>query len=126
MRKRFLTLCAVVLILGLMTVVGQRFASGARSTEKPNARGLPYTPVVTPNGSTLPWKMVKGVKEFHLVVEEIEWEVAPGMIIKAWGYNGRTPGPTIQNAGVPPHGVLPHRTGEMQRCRPCMVFRRAG
>lgn len=57
---------------------------------------LPYTPVVTPNGSTLPWKMVNGVKEFRLTVEEIDWEMAPGMKIKAWGYNGRTPGPTIE------------------------------
>lgn len=55
-----------------------------------------YTPVVTLNGSTLPWKMVDGVKEFHLVVEQVVWEVAPGMKIKAWGYNGQTPGPTIE------------------------------
>ncbi len=60
------------------------------------ADDLPYTPVVTPNGSTLPWKMVDGVKEFHLTAEAIEWEVAPGMTIKAWGYNGQTPGPTIE------------------------------
>ncbi len=60
------------------------------------AEDLPYTPVVTLNGSTLPWKMVDGVKEFHLTVEAIEWEVAPGMKIKAWGYNGQTPGPTIE------------------------------
>ena len=59
-------------------------------------KDLPYTPVVTPNGSTLPWKMVDGVKEFHLTVEVIEHEIAPGMIIQAWGYNGRTPGPTIE------------------------------
>jgi len=59
-------------------------------------KDLPYTPVITPNGSTLPWKMVDGVKEFHLIVEEIDWEMAPGMTIKAWGYNGRTPGPTIE------------------------------
>lgn len=32
----------------------------------------------------------------RLVVEEIEWEIAPGMVVKAWGYNGRTPGPTIE------------------------------
>lgn len=56
----------------------------------------PYTPVITPNGESLPWKMEGGVKEFRLTVEEIEWEVAPGMKIKAWGYNGRTPGPTIE------------------------------
>ena len=60
------------------------------------AEDLPYTPVITPNGATLPWKMVDGVKEFHLTVEEIDWEMAPGMRIKAWGYNGRTPGPTIE------------------------------
>ena len=59
-------------------------------------KDLPYTPVITPNGSTLPWKMVDGVKEFHLIVEEIDWEMAPGMTIKAWGYNGQTPGPTIE------------------------------
>lgn len=55
-----------------------------------------YTPVVTPNGATLEWKMVNGVKEFHLTVEEIEWEMSPGMVVHAWGYNGRTPGPTIE------------------------------
>jgi len=58
--------------------------------------GASYTPVVTPNGATLEWKMVNGVKEFHLTVEEIEWEMAPGMVVHAWGYNGRTPGPTIE------------------------------
>lgn len=62
----------------------------------PEAETLSYTPVVTPNGATLEWKMVDGVKEFRLVIEEIEWEMAPGMVITAWGYNGRTPGPTIE------------------------------
>lgn len=57
---------------------------------------LPYTPVVTPNGASLPFVMKDGVKEFHLVAEEIEHEFAPGTKIKAWGYNGRTPGPTIE------------------------------
>jgi len=61
-----------------------------------SAEELPYTPVITPNGSTLPWTMVDGIKEFHLIAEEIEWEVSPGMKIKAWGYNGRTPGPTLE------------------------------
>jgi FtsP/CotA-like multicopper oxidase with cupredoxin domain len=56
----------------------------------------PYTPVVTPNGSTLPYKMKNGVKEFHLVAEPVEREFAPGMNVKCWGYNGQTPGPTIE------------------------------
>jgi FtsP/CotA-like multicopper oxidase with cupredoxin domain len=56
-----------------------------------------YTPVVTPNGATLPYKLVDGVKVFHLVAEEIEdHEFAPGLPCKVWGYNGRSPGPTIE------------------------------
>ncbi|MDO9481483.1 MAG: copper oxidase, partial [Hydrogenophaga sp.] len=33
--------------------------------------GRPYNPVVTLNGWTLPWRMNKGVKEFHLVAEPV-------------------------------------------------------
>lgn len=55
-----------------------------------------YNPVVTLNGSTLPYKLNKGVKEFHLVAEQIEREFAPGMKVKCWGYNGVSPGPTIE------------------------------
>lgn len=57
---------------------------------------LPYTPVVTPNGRTLPYKMRDGVKEFHLIAEEVDHEFDEGTRIKAWGYNGTTPGPTLE------------------------------
>ena len=40
--------------------------------------------------------MNAGVKEFHLSAELVSHEVAPGMVINAWGYNGRTPGPVIE------------------------------
>lgn len=55
-----------------------------------------YMPVHTPNGWTLPHRMVDGVKEFHLVAEEIEHEFAPGSKAKCWGYNGTSPGPTLE------------------------------
>ncbi|HTU65184.1 MAG TPA: copper oxidase [Steroidobacteraceae bacterium] len=55
-----------------------------------------YRPVRTLNGWTLPYKLVNGVKEFHLVAEEFEHEFAPGCRAKVWGYNGSTPGPTIE------------------------------
>ena len=55
-----------------------------------------YRPVRTLNGWTLPHRIVDGVKEFHLVAEEIEHEFAPGCRAKCWGYNGTTPGPTIE------------------------------
>ena len=55
-----------------------------------------YLPVRTLNGWTLPWRMNNGVKEFHLVAEEIVHEFAPGSKATCWGYNGSTPGPTIE------------------------------
>ena len=60
------------------------------------AGGHGYTPVITPNGTTLPWVMKNGVKEFHLIAEPVKREFAPGMIVNCWGYNGQTPGPTIE------------------------------
>lgn len=61
----------------------------------PNS-GRPYNPVVTLNGWTLPWRMNNGVKEFHLVAEPVEREMAPGFTAQLWGYNGQSPGPTIE------------------------------
>jgi len=62
----------------------------------PAPPGQTYTPVVTPNCSTLPWKMENGVKVFHLTAEPVKREFAPGMVVNCWGYNGSTPGPTIE------------------------------
>lgn len=77
---------AAILSVFLLTVLASPTAT----------EDLPYTPVTTPNGETLAWEMEDGVKVFRLTVEEIKWEIAPGMTVKAWGYNGRTPGPTIE------------------------------
>src|ERR1700687_6168305 len=60
------------------------------------AIGRPYNPVVTLNGWTLPWRMNSGWKEFHLVAEPVVREMAPGMKANLWGYNGQSPGPTIE------------------------------
>jgi FtsP/CotA-like multicopper oxidase with cupredoxin domain len=58
--------------------------------------GRPYRPVATLNGWTLPWRQRNGVKEFHLVAEPVVREIAPGMKANLWGYNGQSPGPTIE------------------------------
>ncbi len=44
---------------------GQSYASQRAMT--PGLPGRDYTPVIVPNGSKLPWKVVDGVKVFHLV-----------------------------------------------------------
>jgi FtsP/CotA-like multicopper oxidase with cupredoxin domain len=62
----------------------------------PGEPGRDYNPVITPNGTTLPFKIVDGVKVFHLIAEEVTHEFAPGLKAKLWGYNGRVHGPTIE------------------------------
>jgi FtsP/CotA-like multicopper oxidase with cupredoxin domain len=62
----------------------------------PGQPDVDYKPVVTPNNPKLPWKIVDGVKVFHLIAEEVEHEFAPGLKGKGWGYNGSIHGPTIE------------------------------
>jgi FtsP/CotA-like multicopper oxidase with cupredoxin domain len=70
--------------------------SPATQPPLPAPGGQPYNPVVTLNGWTLPWRMRDGWKEFHLIAEPVEREIAPGMKAHLWGYNGQSPGPTIE------------------------------
>ncbi len=71
---------------------------GSAATQPPfrPTEGRPYNPVVTLNGWTLPWRMKDGWKEFHLIAEPVVREIAPGMKAHLWGYNGQSPGPTIE------------------------------
>ncbi|MGQ0698601.1 MAG: multicopper oxidase domain-containing protein, partial [Panacagrimonas sp.] len=70
--------------------------AGAKPSKPAGLEASGHKPVRTLNGWTLPYRRVDGVKEFHLVAEEIEHEFAPGCVAKCWGYNGTTPGPTIE------------------------------
>jgi FtsP/CotA-like multicopper oxidase with cupredoxin domain len=58
--------------------------------------GPDYNPIVTLNGWTAPWRMNGDWKEFHLVAQPVVREIAPGMKAYLWGYNGQSPGPTIE------------------------------
>lgn len=58
--------------------------------------GAGYKPVITTNGATLPWKIVDGIKVFHLTAEPVTHEFAPGLVAECWGYNRRVHGPTIE------------------------------
>lgn len=64
--------------------------------EAHNNKKLGYTPVITPNVDSLPWTMDGDVKVFHLIAEPIRREFAPGFWVNCWGYNGSSPGPTIE------------------------------
>jgi FtsP/CotA-like multicopper oxidase with cupredoxin domain len=103
-RRNFLTGSAVALVSAAAARRAEATAipeaatttSPAMQPPLPPPSGQAYQPVVTLNGWTLPWRMNGEWKEFHLVAEEVEREIAPGMIAKLWGYNGQTPGPTIE------------------------------
>ncbi len=62
----------------------------------PGEPGTDYRPSLTLNGSTLPYRLVDGVKVMHLIAEEVEHEFAPGLKALCWGYNGQVHGPTIE------------------------------
>src|SRR4029079_5585468 len=78
------------------TPEAESYASLAMRRPLPPPPGQAYQPVVTLNGWTLPFRMNGEWKEFHLVAEEVTREIAPGMTARLWGYNGQTPGPTIE------------------------------
>jgi manganese oxidase len=65
--------------------------------DSPGEPGTHYTPVITPNGWTLPFQIVDGIKVFHMTAEEVPGhEFAEGLVADCWGYNGSVHGPTIE------------------------------
>jgi FtsP/CotA-like multicopper oxidase with cupredoxin domain len=81
------------LLVGASAVAG---ATGAIAGQGSAATLTRRNAVITLNGKSLAWKMVEGAKEFHLTASEFEHEFAPGSKARCWGYNGTTPGPTIE------------------------------
>jgi manganese oxidase len=70
--------------------------SDLKPAHPPGEPDRDYTPVITPNNVALPWKVVGGVKVFHLIPEPVRHEFAPGLAAECWGYNGHVHGPTIE------------------------------
>lgn len=73
-----------------------RSAGAPATSNSPQVGGADYTPVIVPNGWTLPFTIVDGWKVFHLVAEEVHHEFTPGIRANCWGYNGSVHGPLIE------------------------------
>lgn len=58
--------------------------------------GRDFRPVFTPDNRPMPYRVVDGVKVMHLVAEPIEHQVANRLRVRLWGFNGGSPGPTIE------------------------------
>ena len=78
------------------TVEPDAQTTAENANHPPGQPSKDYTPVITPNGSSLPWKIVDGVKVYHFIAEEVRHEFAPGLVANCWGYNGSVHGPTIE------------------------------
>jgi len=97
--RRKLMISGAAALAGAPLAAGPSLLGALSSTAPatgPTTGPVPYKPVVTPNGATLPFTLDNGVKVFHLGAEPVKREFAPGMIVDCWGYNGLTPGPTIE------------------------------
>lgn len=79
------------------SVAGRARAQRGPTPEEPSASPS-ATPgsVITPNVGTLPYRRVGGVKVWHLIAEPVQNVFCPGLEAECWGYNGSTPGPTIE------------------------------
>jgi manganese oxidase len=102
-RRRFVEASAVTLagvVSGRTQAAGipEAATSTSAAMQPPlvPSSGPSYQPVATLNGWTLPWRQNGDWKEFHLVAEPVVREMAPGMNAHLWGYNGQSPGPTIE------------------------------
>lgn len=62
----------------------------------PDRKLAKHSAIITPNVGSLPWTMEGDVKVFHLIAEQVRKEFSPGFWVNCWGYNGTTPGPTIE------------------------------
>ncbi|MGN6369358.1 MAG: multicopper oxidase domain-containing protein [Phycisphaerae bacterium] len=54
----------------------------------PGIPGQDYLPVEVPNTGKIPFKIIDGVKVFHMVAMEFWHEFLPGLKAICWGYNG--------------------------------------
>jgi FtsP/CotA-like multicopper oxidase with cupredoxin domain len=98
-RRQIITTAAFTAGAAFAAKIPRAIADQSPTSNSPPATGNSlsnYTPVHTLNGTTLPSKTIDGVKIMHLIAGEIEHEFAPGLKAHCWGYNGRTPGPTIE------------------------------
>ena len=64
--------------------------------QNPLQPGVDYPQIITPDGTSLDYRIVDGVKVYHLIAEEVRHEFAPGLQGNCWGYNGQVHGPTIE------------------------------
>ena len=70
--------------------------AGRKALAAPAAAPKPPRKLAVPDGALLPSRVQNGVRVFHLRAEPVRHQIAPGLDVQAWGYNGTTPGPLLE------------------------------
>lgn len=81
---------------GAGVLAGGSVRTALHTAQKPALTGAKVLPVQTPDLPKLKWEIDNGVKVFHLIAEPVKQEFLPGYIFDVWGFNGSSPGPTIE------------------------------
>jgi len=92
------------LVLSPREVAARETASASRGPQEAKLKALrskqgstsSWIPARTPDVPDLPFTWDNGIKVFHLVAEPVKRQITPTQTLDLWGYNGTSPGPTIQ------------------------------
>ena len=82
-------------MLGSLAASATRLLAQSAPPREPASAGA-FLPVVTPDVPHLPYTMDGGIKVFNLIAQPVRTELVQGRAMNAWGYNGSSPGPTIE------------------------------
>ena len=83
-------------LLGLSTRVASSRAADSQALRAAKTSVKPSVSMLTPDVPDLPFEMDGGTKVFRLKPAPFQRKIAPLKTIDVWGYNGSSPGPTIQ------------------------------
>jgi manganese oxidase len=93
-RRDFLKLSAAAVVGASLPLSAGR--AEARTTDGGRHAAPNPGRVVTPNGSSTFGREVNGARVFHLVAEPLIHTMTEGLDLHMWGFNGHTPGPTLE------------------------------
>jgi nitrite reductase (NO-forming) len=93
---RILLLCSIVAALGTSGALIS-FYAGTITIDNSKEKIGPVeeeavSEAVAANGTAIPAKR----KEYTLIAQDADLEIAPGKVVKAWTYNGTMPGPALR------------------------------
>jgi len=77
-------------------ITTERLGDKNSGPKTPSVPPKPSVPMLSPDVPDLPFELDGATKVFHLKAAPHKQKIVPFKTIDAWGYNGSSPGPTIQ------------------------------